>query len=56
MKVTLTKDYRVLLTAGTVIEVNDNYAATLKALGVAEIVLAESKPKQTRKKAVEPEK
>lgn len=45
MKIKLTKDFRIALNAGTVITVDDNYAETLKALGVAETVTA------TRKKA-----
>ena len=45
MKIKLTKDFRIALNAGTVITVDDNYAETLKALGVAETVTT------TRKKA-----
>ena len=45
MKIKLTNDFRVSLKAGTVITVEDCYAETLKALGVAETVTA------TRKKA-----
>ena len=45
MKIKLTNDFRVALKAGTVITVEDGYAETLKALGVAETVTA------TRKKA-----
>lgn len=45
MKIKLTNDFRVALKAGTVITVEDSYAETLKALGVAETVTA------TRKKA-----
>lgn len=50
MKIKLTKDFRIALNAGTVITVDDNYAETLKALGVAETVMA------TRKKADKAEK
>lgn len=50
MKIKLTKDFRIALNAGTVITVDDNYAETLKALGVAETVTA------TRKKADKVEK
>ena len=49
MKVRLTKPFRVQLAAGTVVEVNNNYAATLKALSVAEIV--QTKKPAKRKKA-----
>lgn len=45
MKIKLTNDFRVALKAGTVITVDDGYAETLKALGVAETVTT------TRKKA-----
>ena len=45
MKIKLTNDFRVALKAGTVITVEDSYAETLKALGVAETVTT------TRKKA-----
>ena len=45
MKIKLTNDFRVALKAGTVITVEDGYAETLKALGVAETVTV------TRKKA-----
>lgn len=38
MKIKLTQDFRVQLPAGTTITVDDNYAATLKALGVADVV------------------
>lgn len=38
MKIRLTNDFRVALKAGTVITVEDSYAETLKALGVAETV------------------
>ena len=50
MKIKLTKDFRIALNAGTVITVDDNYAETLKALGVAETVTA------TRKKAEKADK
>ena len=50
MKIKLTKDFRIALNAGTVITVDDNYAETLKALGVAETVTA------TRKKTDKAEK
>ena len=43
MKIKLTKDFRIALNAGTVITVDDNYAETLKALGVAETVTANRK-------------
>lgn len=43
MKIKLTKDFRIALNAGTVITVDDNYAETLKALGVAETVTATRK-------------
>ena len=55
MKIKLTKDFRIALNAGTVITVDDNYAETLKALGVAETVTATRKKAETvtatRKKA-----
>ena len=38
MKIKLTNDFRVALKSGTVITVEDSYAETLKALGVAETV------------------
>ena len=50
MKIRLTNDFRVALKSGTVITVDDGYAETLKALGVAETVTA------TRKKAEKAEK
>ena len=43
MKIKLTNDFRVALKAGTVITVEDGYAETLKALGVAETVTTTSK-------------
>lgn len=43
MKIKLTNDFRVALKAGTVITVEDGYAETLKALGVAETVTATHK-------------
>lgn len=46
MKIKLTQDFRVQLTAGTVINVDDNYAATLKALGVADFVSTKKTVKQ----------
>lgn len=54
MKIKLTKDFRIALNAGTVITVDDNYAETLKALGVAETVTATRK--KTEKADAKPSK
>ena len=51
MKIKLTKDFRIALNAGTVITVDDNYAETLKALGVAETVTATRKKTEKTDKA-----
>ena len=51
MKMKLTKDFRIALNAGTVITVDDNYAETLKALGVAETVTAIRKKTEKADKA-----
>ena len=51
MKIKLTKDFRIALNAGTVITVDDNYAETLKALGVAETVTATRKKTEKAYKA-----
>ena len=51
MKIKLTKDFRIALNAGTVITVDDNYAETLKALGVAETVTATRKRTEKADKA-----
>lgn len=51
MKIKLTKDFRIALNAGTVITVDDNYAETLKALGVAETVTATRKKEEKAEKA-----
>ena len=51
MKIKLTKDFRIALNAGTVITVDDNYAETLKALGVAETVTATRKKTEKVDKA-----
>ena len=51
MKIKLTKDFRIALNAGTVITVDDNYAETLKALGVAETVTANRKKTEKADKA-----
>ena len=51
MKIKLTKDCRIALNAGTVITVDDNYAETLKALGVAETVTANRKKTEKADKA-----
>lgn len=53
MKIKLTKDFRIALNAGTVITVDDNYAETLKALGVAETVTATRKKTEKADKADE---
>ena len=53
MKIKLTNDFRVALKAGTVITVEDNYAETLKALGVAETVTATRKKTEKVDKADE---
>lgn len=53
MKIKLTKDFRIALNAGTVITVDDNYAETLKALGVAETVTATRKKTEKAEKADE---
>ena len=53
MKIKLTKDFRIALNAGTVITVDDNYAETLKALGVAETVTATRKKTEKAAKADE---
>ena len=51
MKIKMTKDFRIALNAGTVITVDDNYAETLKALGVAETVTTTRKKTEKAEKA-----
>lgn len=51
MKVKLTKPFMVRLDAGEVVNVNEGYAATLKALKVAEALPDKPAQKRTTKKA-----
>lgn len=54
MRVKLTHSYRVSLPVGSVLDLDEQYARTLKALGVAEDAPQPVKKKATTKKEAQP--